>query len=250
MSSAIGYDGRMGHLETKQRAVAALPWYNFAATRPVLDAVWREVARQLQADGITHVPECLDHSTPHNLLLSNANLVLSQCCGPELFLPRAEHVVPVAAPVITTYAVTPGHYVSYIVVRRDVELTHPRVAVNDLSSYSGHIAARRWLESQGLEYSIRVSGSHAQSVLDIQSGRADLAAVDALSWRFLNTEGLYILDRSQPVLAPPFVTGRASGVSVDRLTDALDTAFAQFGEAIGISGAIAVTRSDYLTLCE
>ena len=233
----------------RPRYYAALPWYLFAQTRAALDAVWGAVATELHACGFNHCPDHLDHGIPHEELLTIPTLVLGQCCGPDLFLEQAKHIKPVAAPVIAAYNVSKGHYFSYIVRGREGRLDKPNVVVNSLTSHSGKTALELWLRKSGVEdYSLYLSGSHARSVLDLQSGRADVAAIDALSWQFLDTTGLEILDQSEPVWAPPFITGRDSHVPDDLLVAALNSALERFGEPVGITGALPVTRGAYSKL--
>ena len=103
-----------------------------------------------------------------------------------------------------------------------------------------------WLDAQGVEeYTISESGSHGNSVRELQAGCADIAAIDALSWRFLDTGGLEILDNSKPALAPPFIAGCKSTISTDLMRPMLDRAFKRHGEPLGITGLVPVGRNDY-----
>ena len=200
----------------------------------------------MRSNGFNHCPDQLDHATPAEELLTIPTLVLGQCCGPDLFLEQAAAIEPIAVPVISAYPVAEGRYFSYIVRRREVRLSCPRVVVNSLTSHSGNAALRRWLTENRIEaHSQAVSGSHAQSVLDLQTDRADLAAIDALSWQFLDTTGLEILDQSEPVWAPPFIAGRDSRIPEDLLVASLNSALARFGQSTGITGALPITRREY-----
>lgn len=95
----------------------ALPWYNFAQTRPLLDQVWERMVVELRRVGVGPLPSAQDHSTPHQQLLHIPELSLSQCCGPDLFQGPGLKVQPIAAPVISAYDVVPGDYYSYIAGR-------------------------------------------------------------------------------------------------------------------------------------
>lgn len=225
---------------------AALPWYSFPATRPVLDSIWNDVALELLTAGIEHLPESLDHTTQYRVLLEKSSLILSQCCSPDLFEDYATNVVPFAAPVISAYQVEPGYYYSHIVTGKSAKLNNPRVVINNRTSHSGCTAAKLWLAAQGIEnYSIHESGSHYNSVHELKARRADIAAIDALSWCFLDTAGLQILGNSDPVLAPPFITGLNSNVPTDLMRQALDGAFKRYGKDLGITGLVPLTKDDY-----
>jgi hypothetical protein len=228
---------------------AALPWYDFPSTQRVLDAVWQETMSQLRAAGVKHNLGALDHTTPHRQLLEYPQLALSQCCGLDLCRSYTDNVVPFAVPVISALPVAAGQYFSYIVSRSGADLERPRVVINDCSSHSGHTALRLWLVANKIaNYTTFESGSHAESIAALNSGRADVAAIDALTWRFLAPENLHILDTSEPVLAPPFIMGRKSNLPVVELTAALHKAFQRHGEPLGITGVLPVSRRDYDSL--
>ena len=225
---------------------AALPWYNFPATRHSLDSVWGEAAAELRTTGYSEVPRTLDHEIPYNALYSYPRLTLSQCCGLDLFAAHTADVEPFAAPVISGLAACAGKYYSHIVTRPGANLDNPRVAINNSLSHSGHTAILGWLANQGVGYyTTSLSGSHARSILALRRGHADLAAIDALSWQHLDTTGLHILDSSAPAQAPPFITGRESGIPLVELTAVLDRAFKRFGKSIGIIGVVPISRSEY-----
>ena len=231
---------------------AALPWYRFPETQPILDSIWKDVVSELRAAGVEHAPEFLDHATPHQDLLKNPTLTLGQCCGPDLFQDDAMNVLPFAAPVVSAYEVAPGYYFSHIVTGKSgvtgksTELNSPRVVINSRTSHSGYTAAKLWLDARGIEdYTIYESGSHYDSVRELQAGRADIAAIDALSWRFLDARGLKILDNSEPALAPPFIAGCESTIPVDLMRPMLDRAFKRHGKSLGITGLVPITKSDY-----
>ena len=106
-----------------------------------------------------------------------------------------------------------------------------------------------WLDACGIEeYTVYESGSHSNSVRELQAGRADIAAIDALSWRFLDARDLNILDNSEPVIAPPFIAGLESTIPTDLMRPMLDRAFKRHGEPLGITGLVPITKSDYQQL--
>jgi ABC-type phosphate/phosphonate transport system substrate-binding protein len=231
--------------------LAALPWYDFPSTRECLDDVWRETRLLLGAGGIERLPGALNHTDPYEEFFTYPRLLLSQCCSLDLFQAHTRNVVPFAAPVITAIDVSPGSYFSYIVARPSADLHTPRVIINNRFSYSGHAAIKFWLQQQKVsDYTLAESGSHAQSLEALREQRADIAAIDALSWQHLDTHGLNILDASDPAPAPPFIMGRQSTVPAEALTQALDQAFERHGHSLGVTGVIPVSRSDYRSVAE
>lgn len=226
--------------------LAALPWYDFPSTRRSLDAVWRETRSLLGARGIGQIPVALNHEAPYTEFFSYPQLVLSQCCGLDLFQPLASNVVPFAAPVITAFDVSPGKYFSHIVARSSANLHTPHVIINNRFSHSGHTTVKIWLEVHGKShYTVSESGSHAQSLAALREGRADIAAIDALSWLHLDTTGLEILDSSEPAPAPPFIMGKHSIIPAEELAAALSEAFERHGHQLGMGGVVPVSRGQY-----
>ena len=231
--------------------IAALPWYSFPATRAGLDAVWKETRSTLVGNGIGPLPAALSHSIPYAELFSNPHLVLSQCCGLDLYRSQTSNVMPLAVPHISALDVPEGYYFSYIVTQKAANLDRPRIIINNRSSHSGHMAIRSWLTANGYnDFTLSESGSHAQSLLALKAGRADLAAIDALSWQHLDAEGLIILDQSEPAPAPPFIVGKQSTVPAEDLVAALDLAFARFGQTLGIGGVLPFHPERYVRMVE
>ena len=154
--------------------------------------------------------------------------------------------MPIAAPNMTALDVPKGYYFSYIVCRKSSNMDAPRVVINNSSSHSGHTAIKVWLAAQGYgEVPVIETGSHAQSLVALREGQADLAAIDALSLRQLESNGLEILDKSEPAMAPPFIVGNQSNVPTKELIAALNTGFERFGEPLGIGGVLPVSVEDY-----
>lgn len=227
---------------------AALPWYDFPTTRPALDAIWRDVSLSLRAQDFD-VPRSLDRTTPFEELLCDPGLVLSQCCGLDLFRPAARNVVPFAAPVMPDLNAPPGNYYSYIVSLSPEVTAVTSVVINNRHSHSGHTAIRTWLSVNGYsDYTVTESGSHARSLEALRAGQADVAAIDALSWRHLHTDGLYAIANSDAAPAPPFIVGAESIVPEQNMLDALDAALRTHGAAVGIEGVVRVSRSSYRSL--
>jgi len=227
-----------------------MPWYDFPETETTLDKVWQETRRLLQKEGIYDIPGHLDHHTPAEVLWQDPQLTLGQCCGLDLFDSRTDVVIPIAAPIMATLDVSPGHYFSHIVVQTPDCLEGQLVcAVNSVFSYSGCTALLRWLDNNGYQdFKFVLTGSHSASAAALRSQRADIAAIDAFSWQFLAQDKLTIIGASQQATAPPFVVGKESPIAGELITQSLHAAFARHGKSMGITGVIPVTREQYSSL--
>lgn len=225
------------------RYIASLPWYDSDAKREALNQFWRTVAQSLADAGVEGVQSELTRDQPFAALWQSPNLILSQCCGPDLFTPDGADLCVLARPVFAELDCQPGCYYSHIVARTEFSSTQARIVVNSLSSRSGYSALMEWMNSHAIEASaVHISGSHSNSLTMLEDGLADLAAIDAHT---VNQQGiklsLPVIDRSSESLAPPYVYNRNSAFNRDLLFQALADAVHIEGETIGISD---VLRSD------
>lgn len=170
---------------------AALPWY--PAARPALEALWR-VARARLGCG----PAALDWSGG-----AAAAPMLTQTCAPvwATRLRDTHHVVGT----LDFGLAPPGLYASVLVTRIDDDRPLPRcaarVAVNDFESQSGWGALGDLPVGTALE-----TGRHAASMAAVAAGRADLAAIDAITWRLAPHPRLRVRAATPPTPAPPILT--------------------------------------------
>lgn len=231
--------------EIKQR-VAALPWYDGPSTYASFDDFWRVVGRVLLTDGVEGVPVELERNMPVETQWRHRNLLVSQCCGLDLFFDSTRDLEPFAVPVFESLDCADGMYYSHVVSAARQTPVHPRLAINSPTSRSGHAALLAWLNDRDLDWTIAIhSGSHAQSVAALRSGTADVAAIDAFTWRHLDHEGLHVIGRTSDVLAPPFVRRADSDVPAPTLIRAFAAAGTEAGPAVGIHSVMPVARRDY-----
>lgn len=228
------------------RLIASLPWYDLPPAKAGLDAFWQQLRHELALHCEQDLPLRLERQLPLHELWASPGLLLSQCCGPDLFTPAARYLVPVARPVFAHLNCEPGQYYSHIVSAKARLPSRPRLVINAASSRSGCGALYQWLRAHHIEPgTVRISGGHAQSLECLRAGYADIAAIDAHSWTLLDTRHLHILDRSAPALSPPFVMHAGSPISPPVLQAALSNAVSHCGEAIGIQQLCAAKRQDY-----
>ena len=222
------------------------PWYDVAMAVPGWDALWAALRPHLRALGYDALDQKLDRRPPA-VQWADGALLLSQCCGLDV-LHDARHLKPIAAPVVHGLGCDAGTYYSHVVAR-DEPGAAVSIAVNARYSRSGHTSLRRWLADAGRRVtSIRWTGSHAASIKAVRDGQADVAAIDAISWRVLADADLTIVGRTGPAPAPPFIT--ASNEPGEPLREALRAAIADYGQSspIGLVDIVAVDAETYVPL--
>ena len=234
--------------------IVSLPWYDLPSAHQALDDFWLLLREALCAQGVERLPHQLHRTTPLQAQWSQLELLLSQCCGLDLFTPATRAVKPIGRPVFDLPC-EPGNYFSHIVTTPGTllgtSLPPERIAINSLSSRSGCTALLSWLKARNwTPHKTLISGSHQASVDLIRRGLADMAAVDAHSWSLIDQGGLEIIGQSAQAPTPPFI-GRTEGdVPAPVLLRALQRAVAQGGKEIGIREVLPVNREVYRSLAD
>ena len=235
--------------------------------RPAIERWWTGVARHLRDHGVTEVPDALTWPDDRYREWRSPDLLFSQTCGHPLVNSVGSSVQIVATPHYGASGCDGPKYRSFIVVRKDTgprsigELRGLRLAVNGRDSWSGYRVWRRIL-SGGVDVEemfgeIVITGSHRESIRSVREGRADVCAVDCVSYALLGARSpdelasTRILGRSPLQPALPFIT-RASTTEDElaRIRDGLfaalaDPRLAEARAALLLTGASVLTEAQY-----
>ena len=240
---------------------AHLPMYDFAEHREHTDALWLAIAERLRNRGIA-APARLARPAelPDDWL--RPDLLLSQACGLPFarrlrgrvtLVGGADHRLPDCAP---------GSYRSRVVVRADerretlAEFRGSVVAVNSEESQSGAGALRTAVAAlpyPGPFFARALStGAHVDSLKAVAEGRADIAAVDAVTFEMAlrhrpEARALRVLLSTPETPGLPFVTRR--GGPAEALCDAMAGAIQAVGtearEALMLHGMVVRREEDF-----
>ncbi|RMH41413.1 MAG: hypothetical protein D6688_11460, partial [Alphaproteobacteria bacterium] len=190
-------------------------------------------------------------------------LVLAQTCSLPFRLGLHECTRVVGAFDYGLEGCAPGHYRSAVVVRADEPrarlsgFDRARFALNSVTSQSGWAALADLMQITGLRAGeFFVSGGHAASARAVAEGLADIAAIDAVTWRLLTRHEpdlagrLRVLLLTQPGPGLPLVT--AATRDADALADAVERAVAgipaDVAETLSLRGFARIPAEDYLSL--
>lgn len=206
-------------------SVASFPMYNLPEVRSALDSLWKGMVRNLRREGIAEVPDELVHGRAVRKLWNDPTLFLSQCCGYDLVNRYADKLTPLAVPRYGVAECRGYLYASAIVVREDcptddvLKMRGAVCVINGPESHSGMSSLRALVapfNSEGRFFShVRVSGGHAESIEILKQGKADVAAIDCVTYALLERyrpaalAGLRKLGRTHRAPGIPYVT-RAS----------------------------------------
>ena len=210
--------------------IACLPWYALPETEPAQDELWGVIARHLKRAGV-EAPERLARNVPVPGVFCDPDLLLAQCCGYDVVYGFAASLTLVATPSYAAPGCHESNYRSYVLVRDDNEarglpdLRDAVCAINSFNSHSGANALRAMVApfaAEGRFFSrVIVTGAHLTSLACIESGEADVMAMDCVLHALLQRHrpaalaGTRILAVTATAPAPPLVTSASAGA--DRL---------------------------------
>ena len=203
--------------------LASLPMYD--ADPQAVDVWWRAISRALHAQGMADVPAFLDKPVHLDAHWRDPRLLLSQACGYPLVTSLLPHVQVVGVLRYTAPGCSGFDYRSELVARtgdaESIEGFRGRVAaINSPDSHSGCNALRGLvapLARDGAFFADQlVSGSHRRSLVAVQSGAADIAAIDCVTLAGLRRRdpallrGLRVVGSTAPAPGLPLVTSAAT----------------------------------------
>ena len=212
--------------------------YDMPERRPAIAAWWTGLARHWQAVGLGDIPRST-HFTDGDLyeLWLAPDLFIAQTCGYPLTHRLKDRVTLVGTPVYAVEGCAGGNYHSVVVARRDSnvhsldDVADKVAAINGYDSQSGWNALRHSLIGRGAPARILETGGHRKSVAAVREGRADVAAIDCVTYAGLQQlapqeiGALHIIARSASAPALPYVTRRDIAPSdLEKLRAGLRTA--------------------------
>lgn len=237
--------------------IAALPMYARPENRAAHDALWRLIRDNLRAGGIA-APDSLDWQTGHMEGWARPDLVLSQICNLPWRARFRDRVTLIGASDYGLPDCAPGHYYSLFVVRADDPATDPaaragRFAYNEALSNSGWGAPQAYAAARGFAFAPHLAtGAHWDSARAVADGRADIAAIDAITWRNLmrwwpDAARLRVIGRTGATPGQSFITRAGQDPAPYRAAIAAAIAALPAADAamLGLRGIVALPLSDY-----
>jgi hypothetical protein len=238
--------------------IASLMMYARPELEDANDRFWRGIRHPLAARDIP-APETLSQTAQPFDVWEDPALVLSQTCGMP-YRTRLHPFVQLAGTL--DYGLedcSAGYYRSAIVVRTDDPHTQLQdyagkvLAYNSGDSQSGFAAlyahsarARVWFANQVC------SGAHLASAQMVAQGQADIAALDAQTWRLIMryeswANKLRVLEYTEPTPGLPLITGAALNADLvfEAVTEALEELSKQDTELLGLKGLIRIPHETY-----
>jgi len=242
--------------------IAGLPLYDRPETFGANDRLWSLIREALSVRGIA-APELLTRGIDLWTLWQSSDLVLAQICGLP-YRTRLHGKVRLVATPAHDLPCEPGYYFSEIVVRNDdvrstpMEFDGCRIAINDRCSQSGWAAPMEWANRNGIRFGKALfTGSHAASCRAVARGRAEMAAVDAVSWTMIkrwdhSATRLRTIARTTPTPALPYITAIDGNDDLIRqaLRDAISGLRSRDRLILGLNGVVRISPERYLEIAD
>jgi ABC-type phosphate/phosphonate transport system substrate-binding protein len=236
--------------------------YDFGAAVAANDRLWAGVRDRLRASGVA-APDALTRGEGAYWPAWQApDLLLSQTCGYPFRARLHGRVAYVGTPDYGVQGCAPGHYRSVFVARAEdpratlAEFDGAGFAYNEALSQSGWAAPQVYAAKLGLRLPPVVeTGGHRRSAHAVAEGRADIAALDAVTWALMQGEdavvaALRVVALTDPSPGLPFIT--ALGGPVEALFDALARAIAGLSgddrAALRLRGIVRIPEAAYLAV--
>jgi ABC-type phosphate/phosphonate transport system substrate-binding protein len=223
------------------------------------DRFWRLMRKHLSDAGMDS-PETLSQDAEEFFVWNHPELVLSQTCGMPYRTWLQDKVQLVGTPDYGLPDCPEGYYRSAIIVRADdnrTELSAYKIAIfayNQTFSQSGYAAPFWHLKPEGFWFENRLhTEQHIESARAVATGRADIASIDAVTWRNIETyepfaSDLRVLDWTKPTPGLPLITALGNDVEMifEAIKSAIDELDEQSRSQLGINGVVKIPEEDYL----
>ena len=241
-----------------QSGVASLGMYDYPHTRAANTRLWSLIREQLG-----YGPAELTHGSNPWDIWQSPELVFSQTCGLPFRARLHDKVQLIGTPDYGLTGCPAGHYNSVIVVSsastiQDLKsLKGQYMAYNEGLSQSGWAAPQAHLKQANISFKAGLcTGSHKASARAVADGKADFAAIDALTWEMLRanipeiTDKIRVLDRTLPTPALPYITSMSqdAGTIANAVESAIKSLPTSARETLHFKGLVRLSPSAYLKI--
>ncbi len=237
--------------------------YDWPEVSRAWDILWALAREQLSARGI-EVAGALARDGDHEAQWRDPALLIGQTCGWPFVSALKDKVTPFAR-FDFGLGGRPGDYHSVYITqgyrdpRQLIADGSALIAVNSFASQSGFRALSELADTTVQLPASRflATGGHRNSIKAVAGGRAQLAAIDAQSWRLALAHEpaaacVTVAGHSSNVPGLPLITAPAFAGRTDDFFEAMNTAIellpAGTRESLGLAGVVEARATDYEAL--
>ena len=200
--------------------IASLGMYDFGPAQAANDRLWALIRDGIRDRGIDAPDALARGERAYWDAWQSPDLLLSQTCGYPFRAQLHESVTYVGTPDYDVEGCAPGYYRSVFVARADdprqslSDFQGARFAYNEGLSQSGWAAPQTHAAKLGLRLPPTVqTGAHRLSAEAVAEGRADIAALDAVTFALMQdalpvASRLKVVGMTDPTPGLPYITAR------------------------------------------
>ena len=231
--------------------IANLPMYHRPELIEAHEALWGLIRDNLRKSGI-HCPDELDYDAGEMDAWSSPFLFFSQTCGRPFKNHLSERVTLIGTPDYGLQGCEPGYYRSaYVIHKNDArtelkDFKKAKFAYNDDGSQSGYFVTNNYFENQ------ICSGSHIKSAKMITDQKAEIAAVDAVSLKFMHkyddfAKDIKVLEWTKPTPTLPIIAYKGADQSefYGAIQSAIASLSTEYREDLSLNGLVFIPKETY-----
>lgn len=241
--------------------IASLMMYNRPEVAAAHEVYWTQIRTSMAKRGI-QTPEKLSNDAPVFDVWRAPDLVFSQTCGLPYRKFLSGTVAVIGTPDFGIDGCAAGQYNSAVIVRKDdprqtlADFADARLAYNEDHSQSGYGAIYTSAQEAGFWFGDMLeSGAHRKSVALVAQGQADIAAIDAQTWRYVKrfdavAAELRVLTRTKPTPSHPYITADAQNADLmfDAVGEAINALPNDTREALDLRGIVRLPKAAYMAI--
>jgi len=240
--------------------IASLPMYDRPETRAAHDRLWANI-RDTPNLAALPLPKNLTRDGALSDHWTNPSLFLSQTCSLP-FRSELRNKVTLLATPVHDLSCPAGYYYSVIVARCDdarvcfAAFNKSTLAFNAANSQSGWAAPAAMAEKHGIVFAKTLrTGAHENSARAVVDDTADLAAIDAVTWKLMSrhapwTRRLKVVATTPSSPALPYITAKGNDTTpiYEALANAIDALSDEDRETLCLKGLTKIKPQTYLAL--
>ena len=229
--------------KAREPYLAQLNWYLFAPTEVIFSQFWQFICKTMADKNYNTEQHLFSEGQTALSLARQERLMLGQMCGLNYAKSAPDQPTYIGSYILDDTALTAGYYRSVIITANRLkgqklsalEPAKLAAAISEPDSFSGRFALHQALTGGFAPCNFAKSvqtGAHLDTLKAVASARADIGAIDCLTWRIFETffpeavANVVIAGYSPQMAGPPLVSSFATGSKgFADLTDALDAAF-------------------------
>lgn len=232
--------------------IASLPMYDRVELREATDVLWVAIRDAIRSRGID-APEALDRAREAASVWTDPALVLSQTCGMPWRLGLRKKAQLVGTPDYGVTGCPPGYYCSVIVVRADDPRSSDAAFRDGICAYNARDSQSGFAVWEGAPFREWLcTGAHVDSIKAVANGSADIAAIDAVTWRLTKrhdpeAKALRVLRETKPTPGLPFITSlnQDAALLAEAVSDAVENLAEPVRDALTLRGFVQIPAAAY-----